>query len=110
MPCFLPACNNPPLILCPPAHTCISPLHSVIRTGGSLIGAAQAYKAAGASRISVVSTHGVFAGDAIAKLQGCGLFERVAVTDSHPAARRAEGAFVKVHTIVPLLADFIRSQ
>ena len=85
-------------------------LHAVIRTGGSLIGAAQAYKAAGASRISVVSTHGVFAGDAIAKLQGCGLFERVAVTDSHPAARRAEGAFVKVHTIVPLLADFIRSQ
>ena len=82
----------------------------MIRTGGSLIGAAQAYKDAGAARISVVATHGVFAGGAVAKLQGCGLISAIAVTDSHPAARAAEGAFVRVHSIVPLLVDFLRSQ
>ena len=87
-----------------------SPCAAVIRTGGSLIGAAQAYKDAGATRISVVATHGVFAGSAVAKLQACGLIDRIAVTDSHPAARAAEGAFVTVHSIVPLLVSFIQSQ
>jgi ribose-phosphate pyrophosphokinase len=82
----------------------------VIRTGGSLIGAAAAYKEAGALRISVASTHGVFAGEALQKLQGCGLIDRIAVTDSHPAATAAEGAFVKVHTVVPLLAEYISRQ
>ena len=82
----------------------------MIRTGGSLIGAALAYKGAGATRVSVVSTHGVFAGEAVAKLQGCGIIDCIAVTDSHPSARRHEGAFVRVHSIVPLLAQFITSQ
>ena len=79
----------------------------MIRTGGSLIGAAQAYKDAGAVRISVVATHGVFAGSAVAKLQACGLIDKIAVTDSHPASRAAEGGFVQVHSIVPLLVQYL---
>jgi ribose-phosphate pyrophosphokinase len=77
-----------------------------------LISAALAYKDAGASRITVVSTHGVFAGDAIQRLRERGLIERVVVTDSHPraleAAATAEG-FVKVVSIAPLLASYLDS-
>ena len=97
--------NTPPLL---------TPFHSlpVIRTGGSLISAALAYKNAGASRITVVSTHGVFAGDAIQRLRESGLIEQVVVTDSHPraleAAATAEG-FVKVASIAPLLAAYLES-
>ena len=82
----------------------------MIRTGGSLIGAAAAYKDAGAARISVVATHGVFAGGALEKLRGCGLIDVVAVTDSHPAARAAAGGFVRVSSVAGLFVDFIKAQ
>ncbi|HJL18613.1 MAG TPA: ribose-phosphate diphosphokinase [Sandaracinaceae bacterium LLY-WYZ-13_1] len=59
----------------------------MIRTGGSLVQAGQAYRDAGASRIFAVATHGLFPGDALERLRGCGLFERLVVTDSHPRAR-----------------------
>jgi ribose-phosphate pyrophosphokinase len=58
----------------------------MIRTAGSLIGAAQTYKKAGAKQIAAVATHGVFAGKGWQKMVDSGLFARVAVTDSHPSA------------------------
>lgn len=58
----------------------------MIRTGGSLINAAKAYKDAGAAQLSVVTTHGVFPGDAVGRLMRAGLFDRVICTDSHPRA------------------------
>lgn len=79
----------------------------MIRTGGSLINAARAYKDAGAVRISVVSTHGIFAADAVEKLQACGLIDVVIVTDSHSNACNKESAFVRVVSIAPLLAHFL---
>jgi len=82
----------------------------MIRTGGSLINAAKAYKDAGASRISVVSTHGIFAGDAVEKLQSCGLIDVVIVTDTHSNARLKESDFIRVVKIAPLLADYLSSQ
>ncbi len=64
----------------------------MIRTGGSLIGAAKAYRESGATRCVAVATHGIFPGDALDRLAACGLFERVICTDSHPRARQlAEG-------------------
>lgn len=79
----------------------------MIRTGGSLINAAKAYKDAGATRISVVSTHGVFAQDAVQKLQNCGLIDVVYVTDSHPNALANESEFIRVFKIATVLADKI---
>jgi len=76
----------------------------MIRTGGSLIGACHAYHAAGATSISVITTHGVFAEDAIDKLKstkkadGKSLINSIWVTDSHPNA-------IKMATVHP---DFIR--
>ncbi len=58
----------------------------MIRTGGSLIGAAQAYKDAGAIAIDAIATHGLMPGDSLAKLRATGLFGSLWVTDSHPRA------------------------
>lgn len=76
----------------------------LIRTGGSLLAAARAYRAAGAARISAVATHGVFPGDALARLEQSRLFERIVVTDSHPRALSLRSAFLEVETVAPLLA------
>jgi ribose-phosphate pyrophosphokinase len=79
----------------------------LIRTGGSLLNAARAYRAAGAARISAVATHGVFPGDALARLSQSGLFDKVIVTDSHPRALSLRSAFLEVETVAPLLAAAI---
>ena len=56
----------------------------MIRTGGSLIEAAQAYSTAGAKRIVAVATHAVLPGGSLERIERSGLIERVIVTDSHP--------------------------
>jgi ribose-phosphate pyrophosphokinase len=68
----------------------------MIRTGGSLIGAAQAYRDAGATRLVAVCTHGVFCGDAYQRIRNTGLFDLIISTDSHPNANElvADGLLV----------------
>jgi ribose-phosphate pyrophosphokinase len=63
----------------------------MIRTGGSLIEAAKAYRAAGAAQVAVVATHGVLPGDAVARMVDSKLFGRIVVTDSHPMAMKLKG-------------------
>ena len=78
----------------------------MIRTGGSLINAARAYKEAGASRISAVTTHGLFVGDCATRIQQSGLFDKVVCTDSHPQARLTQQlthGFVEVITLKGVL-------
>lgn len=81
----------------------------MIRTGGSLIDAAKAYRAAGAAKVSAVATHGLFPGDALRKLEASGAFARIAVTDSHPAAMRPSTGFLAVEPLAPLLAQWLRA-
>ena len=83
----------------------------MIRTGGSLINAALAYKAAGARHIAVISTHGILPGEALDKLRKSGLFTKIVVTDSlpRPEALLAEFAgFLQVETVAPLLVSNIQ--
>jgi ribose-phosphate pyrophosphokinase len=79
----------------------------MIRTGSSLMGAARAYMDAGATSISAISTHGLFPGDALEKLQASGLFTHIACTDSHPRARQLQARGLKVYPIAELLAEFL---
>lgn len=80
----------------------------MIRTGGSLIGAAQAYRQAGASAMAAVATHGVFPGDALDRLDASGLFTHVVCTDSHPRAMELAGEpLLEVVSIAGLVADFL---
>jgi ribose-phosphate pyrophosphokinase len=79
----------------------------MIRTGGSLMGAARAYLEAGAKEIAAVATHGLFPGDALKRLATSGLFVQIVCTDSHPRALELAGDFLKVETISGVLADHL---
>lgn len=81
----------------------------MIRTGGSLIGAAEAYREAGAVSLAAVCTHGVFPLDAWQRLQACGLFDTIVATDSHPQARRLAAQGLVVVPTMPLFAPHLRS-
>lgn len=77
----------------------------MIRTGGSLIQAAQAYRAAGATRIIALATHLVLPPGAADRLEASGLFEYILGTDTHPRAQAHASPFIRIHSIIPLLAD-----
>lgn len=74
----------------------------MIRTGGSLIQAGRAYRDAGASRMIAITTHGLFPGDALARIRDAGLFDYVVCTDSHPRARSLADGFLRLEPIAPV--------
>ncbi|HEY0160503.1 MAG TPA: ribose-phosphate diphosphokinase [Thermoanaerobaculia bacterium] len=80
----------------------------MIRTGSSLMNAARAYREAGAGRLVAIATHGVFPEDAAQRILDSGLFSHVAVTDSHPNARRHDG--IMVRSVAPLFASYLQRQ
>ncbi len=71
----------------------------MIRTGGSLIHAAEAYLEAGAKTIAAVTTHGLFSRGGLEKIKQSGLFECVYCTDSHPNAVLMENDFLKIKSV-----------
>lgn len=75
----------------------------MIRTGGSLMGAARAYREAGARRITAIATHGLFPGDALARIADSGLFDALVCTDTHPRARALASPFLRVASVAKLL-------
>jgi len=81
----------------------------MIRTGGSLLGAARAYLDAGAVAIDAIATHGLFPGDSLARLAASGLLGRIVVTDSHPRAMALRSAFLEVDSTATLLAEHLIS-
>jgi ribose-phosphate pyrophosphokinase len=81
----------------------------MIRTGGSLISAARAYREAGATAIDAIATHGLFPGDSLATIEATGLFGRIVVTDSHPRAVARASAFLEVESIAPLIVEHLRT-
>jgi ribose-phosphate pyrophosphokinase len=81
----------------------------MIRTGGSLINAARAYRDAGAAAIDAVATHGILPGDSADRLRETGLFGKIVVTDSHPRAVAVRSDFVEVDSIAGVLVEHLRS-
>jgi ribose-phosphate pyrophosphokinase len=81
----------------------------IIRSGGSLLAAARAYRDAGALSIAAVATHGVLPGDAAARLRTSGLLDKLVVTDSHPRAGALHDGFVEVVSVAGVLADALNA-
>ncbi|HUJ61705.1 MAG TPA: ribose-phosphate diphosphokinase [Kofleriaceae bacterium] len=79
----------------------------MIRTGGSLINAAQAYRDAGAVAIDAIATHGLFPDDSLARIRATGLFGQVVTTDSHPRAVALAGDFLQVEPTASLLVEHL---
>jgi len=79
----------------------------MIRTGGSLIGAAQAYRDAGATSLAAIATHGLFPGESLAKIQASGLFTDIVCTDSHPRALALQAQGLVVEPIGQLFLPYL---
>ena len=76
----------------------------MIRTGGSLLGAARAYIAGGAASLAAITTHAVFPGDALERIESSKLFLKIACTDSHPRALALKSDFLVVESVAPIFA------
>lgn len=79
----------------------------MIRTGGSLREAADAYLKLGAVDVAAIATHCVMPGNTKDKLRDSGFFTHIAVTDSHPRSILLQDDFLSVHSIAPLLAKTV---
>ncbi len=80
----------------------------MIRSGGSIINAARVYQAAGAKRIIVITTHGLFINNGLGALKDCGLIERVICTDTHPRTQTIQDDFLEVRSVAPLIRQHLR--
>ena len=78
----------------------------MIRTGGSLIHAAQAYKDAGATDISVITTHGIFAGNRFERIRNCGIIKKVVCTDTHPNALTIQDDLLTVKSVDKIIVEY----
>jgi ribose-phosphate pyrophosphokinase len=81
----------------------------MIRTGGSLLQAARAYKEAGAEKIYVIATHGILPDGAFQKLKESNLIEKIVVTNTHPSALAQASNFLEVVSISNLLIEKLLS-
>ena len=79
----------------------------MISTAGSICGAAQMVKDAGAAKIYISSTHGLFCGAAVEKLNAAPI-EEVVVTDTVPLDPARTPARVRVLSVAELLGEAIR--
>jgi ribose-phosphate pyrophosphokinase len=77
----------------------------MIRTGGSLLGAVEAYHEAGAASVAAVATHGLFPADSLSRIEATGSLSKIVCTDTHPNARELESEFLEVVSVAPLLVD-----
>jgi ribose-phosphate pyrophosphokinase len=81
----------------------------MIRTGGSLLQAARAYRAAGALQVFAVTTHGVFPGDAFQRIVSSGLLDGLACTDTHPNVLGLPRQQIRVLSVARLLTDYLKA-
>ncbi len=79
----------------------------LISTAGSICGAAQKLKSAGAREIWVAATHGIFCGPAIERMEKAPI-TRVVVTDTIPLKPGLETDKIEVLSIAPLLGEAIK--
>ncbi len=79
----------------------------MISTAGSICGAAQMVKDAGASKVYVAATHAVLCGPAVEKLNAAPI-EEIVVTDTIPLTPERTPNRVKVLSVAPLLGEAIR--
>lgn len=80
----------------------------MIRTGGSLIKAADAYHAAGASEIIAITTHGLFTNQALEKIAQHGKISKVVATNTHPNVLRVQSELLVVRSVAEILYQLLK--
>ena len=89
------------------AGKCVIIYDDMIRSGGSIIHAAKAYKDAGADKIIVITTHGLFVRSGLDKMKNCGLIEKVICMDTHPNAVKIQDDFLVVKSVASLICNHL---
>lgn len=79
----------------------------MIRTGGSLMQAAEVYKNAGAKEIIAMTTHGLFTKNAIQKIESQGIISKVIATNTHPNANSIQSTIFSCKTISSLISTIL---
>lgn len=87
-------------------RSCIM-IDDMIDTGGSIVSGAKALAERGAREIYAACTHGIFSGDAIAKLEASPV-RQIISTDTVPISSERRTGKLVVLSVAPLLADAIR--
>lgn len=83
----------------------------MIRTGGSLINAAQAYFEHGAKEIYAVATHLILPEGSLEKIQQSNTIKKIAGTNTHPNSQKyITSDFIKVYDISELIATAIHKK
>jgi ribose-phosphate pyrophosphokinase len=77
----------------------------MIRTGGSLMQAAKAYKDEGAINIFAITTHGLFTNNAIKKIQEQGIIQQIIATNTHPDSLIQNTKYLKVKSVANLIFE-----
>lgn len=79
----------------------------MIRTGGSLVQAAQSYLDAGATAVHAVASHLVLPGDALARIRASGTLTSIHGTNSHPGSLALAGEVGALASVAELFARAI---
>lgn len=77
----------------------------MIRSGSSIIKAAEAYKNSGAKNIHVVCVHGIFVNQALEKLKKCEFINSVSCTNTHPNVFSNASEFCKVYDVSSVIIN-----
>lgn len=81
----------------------------MIRSGGSIINAANAYKQAGANKVYACTTHGIFCDSGLEKLKNSGVIERVYMTNTHARCQyNLDFGFTNLVSIAELIAKGLK--
>ena len=83
----------------------------MIRTGGSLIEAADAYLKNGAKEISVIATHGLFTNNGLDRIAKSGKIKHIICTDTHPNAVDTKNKYgwLNVLSVDRLISNYLNS-
>ncbi|HEX5999005.1 MAG TPA: ribose-phosphate pyrophosphokinase [Hyphomicrobiaceae bacterium] len=82
-------------------------IDDIVDSGGTLVNAANALLAKGATEVSAYITHGVLSGGAVAKVAASNLNELVITDSIQPTESTRAASNIRVLSIAPLLAEAI---
>jgi len=80
----------------------------MIRSGGSIINAAETYKKAKANKIYVITSHGLFVNNGLEKIKNSNLVEKVISLDTHPNTPLIQDDFLEVRSISQLIINSLK--
>lgn len=79
----------------------------MIRTGGSLLKAAAAYRAAGATDVCAVATHILMPNDTRDAIEKTQLISKIIGTNSTPQANHLENHFLQIKSVCAVFGDYL---